>query len=255
VRKEFIVERQGRAFCLYAGLLDQAHQQGLKSIQTQLIQTPSEENGHVAICSATVTMVAQSGPESDGVERAFSGIGDAAPNNVAPAMRTCLLRMAETRAKARALRDAVNIGVAAFEELGEEDAHDGAPERGYAVGAGRQQRPERPAPVRREPVSAPVREAAHAPESAPAPRKSDSAEQDRTAVAAKRADSAVSGGDLASDSQLEAIRNLSRRNAADHDALAMERYGAKSIAALSPAQAAELIRELNGRSSARARVA
>jgi len=248
VRKEFIVERQGRAFCLYAGLLDQAHQQGLKSIQTELIQTPSEENGHVAICSAIVTMAA------DGIERAFSGIGDAAPNNVAPAMRTCLLRMAETRAKARALRDAVNIGVAAFEELGEEDAHDGAPERGYAVASGRQQRAERPAQVRREPVSEPVRETVQAPASAPAPRADSVSAEKRPAASASHEENPAAG-DLASESQLEAIRNLSRRNAADHDALAMERYGAKSIAALSPAQAAELIRELNGRSSTRARVA
>jgi hypothetical protein len=127
VRKEFIVERQGRAFCLYAGLLDLAHQQGLKSIRTGLVQAPSEANNRVAICSATVVL------EQGGVEREFTGLGDAAPNNVAPAMQTCLLRMAETRAKARALRDAVNISVAAFEELGEEDAHDGAPEAGYGT--------------------------------------------------------------------------------------------------------------------------
>jgi hypothetical protein len=116
VRKEFLVERQARTFCLYAGLLDLATQQGLKTIRTELIQIPSEDNNRVAICAATVTV------ERDGVERVFSGLGDAAPNNVAPAMQTCLLRMAETRAKARALRDAVNIGMAALEELGDEDA-------------------------------------------------------------------------------------------------------------------------------------
>ena len=112
MKKEFIVERQGRSFVLYAGLLDLAHQQGLKSIRTELVQIPTEANNRVAICTAVVTM------ERDGVERTFHGIGDAAPNNVAPAMLTCLVRMAETRSKARALRDAVNVGVAAFEELG-----------------------------------------------------------------------------------------------------------------------------------------
>ena len=131
MRKEFIVERQGRSFCLYAGLLDLAHQQGLRSIRTELIQAPTEANNRIAICMATVVI------ESEGIEKQFTGIGDAAPNNVAPAMQTCLLRMAETRAKARALRDAVNIGVAAFEELGEDDAHDGAPERGYAMSPNR----------------------------------------------------------------------------------------------------------------------
>jgi hypothetical protein len=113
VKKEFIVERQGRSFVLYAGLLDLAHSQGLKSIRTELVQVPSEANNRVAICTAVVTM------ETDGVERAFTGIGDAAANNVAPAMAQCLIRMSETRAKARALRDAVNIGVAAEEEFGD----------------------------------------------------------------------------------------------------------------------------------------
>jgi len=121
VRREFLIERQGKSFCLYAGLLDEAHQRGLKSIHTELIQAPTDGNNRVAICNATVVF------EQDGVERTYTGIGDAAPNNVAPAMQTCLLRMAETRAKARALRDAVNIGVAAFEELGEEESANHAP--------------------------------------------------------------------------------------------------------------------------------
>lgn len=128
MKNEFIVERQGKKFVLYAGLLDLAHQSGLKSISTELVQIPHESNNRVAIVIATVTI------EKDGVERTFTGIGDAAPNNVAPAMQTCLLRMAETRAKARALRDAVNVGTAALEELGDNDAIDSAPEAGYQRG-------------------------------------------------------------------------------------------------------------------------
>lgn len=118
MRKEFLIERQGRTFCLYAGLLDLATQHGLKSIVTSLVQAPTDDNNRVAICFATVIL------EKDGAERVFTGYGDAAPNNVTPAMQTCLLRMAETRAKSRALRDAVNIGTAAFEELGEEEAQE-----------------------------------------------------------------------------------------------------------------------------------
>ena len=112
MRKEFLVERQGKQFVLYSGLLAMGHEQGLKSIRTELIQIPSEGNNRVAVCAATVTL------EKDGVERDFHGIGDAAPNNVAPAMQTCLIRMAETRAKARALRDAVNVGMAALGRIG-----------------------------------------------------------------------------------------------------------------------------------------
>jgi hypothetical protein len=81
-----------------------------------VIQVPNEDNYRTAIVMATVVI------EKGGKELVFTGIGDAAPNNVAPMMLTCLLRMAETRAKARALRDAINVGVAAFEELGDEEA-------------------------------------------------------------------------------------------------------------------------------------
>jgi hypothetical protein len=50
----------------------------------------------------------------------FSGIGDASPANVNRQIAPHIIRMAETRAKARALRDAINVGVTAFEELGED---------------------------------------------------------------------------------------------------------------------------------------
>ena len=111
VKREFIVERQGRSFVLYAGLLDLAHSQGLRAVRTRLIQIPSEDNGQTAVVHAEV----------DTDRGTFSGIGDASPANVARAMLTCTIRLAETRAKARALRDAVNVGVTAFEELGEAD--------------------------------------------------------------------------------------------------------------------------------------
>ncbi len=117
IRPEFLVERQGRQFVLYAGLLDLAHSQGLRAIRTTLLQVPSDDNGQTAIVRAEV--------ETD--RGTFSGIGDANPNNVNRAMLTCTIRLAETRAKARALRDAVNVGVAACEELDGTDSADLAP--------------------------------------------------------------------------------------------------------------------------------
>ena len=113
MRPEFMIERSGRPFCLYAGLLDEAHQQGLSEIRTTLLQIPTNENGNVAICQSEVRT-------EKGV---FTGIGDACPQNVARAMTPCLIRMAETRAKARALRDAVNVGMASVEEM-DSDAAD-----------------------------------------------------------------------------------------------------------------------------------
>jgi hypothetical protein len=112
VRDEFMITRQGKQYVLFAGLLDEAHSLGLKGIDTDLIQIPDESNGNVAIVKATAEM-------ED--ERRFSGIGDASPDNVGRNIAPHLIRMAETRAKARALRDAVNVGATAMEELSDGD--------------------------------------------------------------------------------------------------------------------------------------
>ena len=118
MREEYMIERGDRRFVLYAGLLDEAHGRGLRSIETELLQVPSAENGEVAIAKAMVRTE----------EGKFSGIGDASPGNVGRAIVPHIIRMAETRAKARALRDAINVGVAALEEL------DGEPEEFVPVG-------------------------------------------------------------------------------------------------------------------------
>ena len=126
MKKEFIVERNGRSFVLYAGLLDLAHERGLKAITTTLVQIPSELNGQMAIVHATVET-------SQGT---FTGLGDADTSNVSRMMVPHLIRMAETRAKARALRDAVNVGVTALEELGDVDepgGFDGQAEREHVA--------------------------------------------------------------------------------------------------------------------------
>ncbi|QYJ16244.1 hypothetical protein Rxycam_02077 [Rubrobacter xylanophilus DSM 9941] len=108
MREEFLITRQGRQYVLFAGLLDEAHARGLRSIETELLQIPEEANGMTAIVRARVEM-------EDG--RTFSGLGDANPQNVGRSIAPHLIRMAETRAKARALRDAVNVGATALEEL------------------------------------------------------------------------------------------------------------------------------------------
>jgi hypothetical protein len=111
MREEYMIERQGKRFVLYAGLLEEAHTRGLRSIETELLQVPAKENGEVAIVKAVIRTE----------EGKFGGIGDASPQNVNRAIAPHLIRMAETRAKARALRDAINVGVTAFEELGGEE--------------------------------------------------------------------------------------------------------------------------------------
>lgn len=98
----------------YAGLLNLGHDNGLKRIETQLLQFPSEANDFTAVFAATVET-------EKGV---FKCHGDANPGNVNGRIVPHIIRMAETRAKARALRDAVNIGVVSLEELGLESNGD-----------------------------------------------------------------------------------------------------------------------------------
>ena len=95
-------------------LLDKAHKQyGLAGVETEILQFPCAENGNMAIFRATVK-------NSDGAT--FSAHGDADPNNTTSTIAPHLLRMAETRAIARALRWLTNSGETATVEIsGDED--------------------------------------------------------------------------------------------------------------------------------------
>lgn len=92
------------------GLLHLAHRERLSKIRTRVVQSPTKENGETAI--VVVLVVTQRG--------AFTGLGDANPRNVNARIAPHFVRMAETRALARALRAALDIGVLAVEELEEE---------------------------------------------------------------------------------------------------------------------------------------
>lgn len=104
VRPEFIVMIQGKQFVQFAGLLALAHDSGLHALDAQFIAvTPG-----LATARATATF-------DDG--RTFTECGDATPDNVRKNIAPHFARMALTRAKARCLRDALNIGMVAVEEL------------------------------------------------------------------------------------------------------------------------------------------
>lgn len=134
IREEYVIERQGRRMALYPGVLDAAHKKGLNEIWTDLVQAPTEENGNVAIVKARVEVV-QRDPDTglpvtdpDGVAatQIFTAYGDASPGNVSRNIVPHVLRMAETRAKGRALRDAVNVA----EALADDPTEEGEPPQG-----------------------------------------------------------------------------------------------------------------------------
>ncbi len=106
----FIKQIDDKDFAIYAGLLDLAHQKNLCMVDVDIIQFPLEGNKFTAICKAKVESV-------DG--KKYSDIGDANPQNCNSKVAKHLIRMASTRAKARAFRDMDNIGMTALEELGD----------------------------------------------------------------------------------------------------------------------------------------
>lgn len=115
LRPEHVHSQQGKDYVLYHGLLHNAHEQGLIETAVHLVQAPAEGNKWTAIVEATVTLV-----DSDGVKRVFGEIGDANAENTGTMVARHIVRMAATRAKARALRDALNIHMVAWDELDEE---------------------------------------------------------------------------------------------------------------------------------------
>jgi len=119
IRRIEIRDRTGRVVgsrdvVTYQGLLSRAHDEGLTRVKTTLVQVPSDDNGRTAIAKV----------EIETGKGTFEALGDANPENVNSFIVPHLIRMAETRAKARALRDAVNVGVISFEELDGETSED-----------------------------------------------------------------------------------------------------------------------------------
>jgi hypothetical protein len=101
---QYLVRIHGKPFVLYTGLLAMAHDAGLVKLEVRFV-------------SVTETLaVAEARAEfRDG--RVFVEAGDATPENVGAQITPHFARMALTRAKARALRDAMNVGICSREEM------------------------------------------------------------------------------------------------------------------------------------------
>lgn len=104
---------KGKPHPLYRGVLREAIENGLTRLVVQLIQFPSPDNGNMAVCSATAVFEG-----ADGKERMFTEVGDCDNHNCGSMIAPHKIRMAATRAKGRALRDALGIGDALAEEIG-----------------------------------------------------------------------------------------------------------------------------------------
>ena len=88
---QYLTTIQGRPFIRFEGLLALAHARGLVALETTVVQVSSDW----AVCQSTARF-------QDG--RVFTDIGDASPTNVKKHLAPHFVRMAATRASARALR-------------------------------------------------------------------------------------------------------------------------------------------------------
>lgn len=116
VKDEYWIELKGKRYPTYPGVLVAAHEEGLLGIEVQVLQYPTDDNQHTAVCQATVTMRG-----FDGRELVYTEIGDAGPKTCSPMIALASLRMAATRAKGRALRDAIALGVTLAEEIPDDE--------------------------------------------------------------------------------------------------------------------------------------
>ena len=105
--EDYVISRRGADYVLYEGLLAEAHKQGLKSILTHLLQPPTADNGGLAVCAAVV----------ETARGRFCGLGEARVIEAAGLQGRGLIGLAESRAKARALRDAVGAAQTPMEDL------------------------------------------------------------------------------------------------------------------------------------------
>ena len=246
MRDEFLITRQGKQYVLFAGLLDEAHARGLRSIDTELIQVPDDSNGQVAVVKATVHVEDPAKP--DGGLRTFSGIGDASPENVSRNIVPHLIRMAETRAKARALRDAVNVGATALEELSDGDdagaqQRTGSPTGSPAAASSAQSSAQRPPRGCRTPPGA-----APEPRSpglrGPVPGPSRATDRLSPGQSVRRALTSSGKSGKARKSQVDLLRTLAEELRGEKGVERLEGRIGKSLSELTRAEADEWIDRL-----------
>jgi hypothetical protein len=105
---QHVVLIQGKPFVKFAGLLQMAHERGLVSLTADW----TYNDGELSLAHAVATF-------QDG--RRFEEAGDATPANTNRKVAVHFRRVVLTRAKARALRDALGVDLVAVEELADSE--------------------------------------------------------------------------------------------------------------------------------------
>jgi hypothetical protein len=234
--ERWIIEIEGNQFVKYAGLLDYAHQIGISSIEVEPLQLPTKDNGNFAICRATV--VSKQG-------ESYTDIGDANPTNCNAKVGKHLLRLASTRAIARALRSFTNVGLTALEELADlndvlpnNSAKKTKPKTGKAAGNADKKVPKAKTDTKKKPPAKAKSEPKAKSKKPKEPEKSEPKVEAKEKSASTQPDM--------SEAQKRAIYNLSRRRGISVEELEQmcENAYSVSVEKLNSKDASSFIRNL-----------
>lgn len=109
VEDKYVVEIKGKRFVTYAGLLSLAHEKGVKKLMVVDLRVDWDKK----CASCTVKCELE--------DKVFWGVGSGTQENCGAMVREHFVEMSHTRAKARALRDALNVDLVAVDELSKND--------------------------------------------------------------------------------------------------------------------------------------
>ena len=107
-----IIKLQGREYCLFPGLLQLAHENGLQACSTEIIHM--DMAAQECAMKGTVT----------GTRGTYDAHGDSTPANTTKNMRSSFIRLCETRTLARALRLYLGTGLTCVSELPDRGSDD-----------------------------------------------------------------------------------------------------------------------------------
>jgi outer membrane biosynthesis protein TonB len=191
---------------------------------------PTADNGNFAVCRATVMSK---------IGETYTDIGDANPNNCSSKVSRHLLRMASTRAIARALRSYTNVGMTALEELADfNDAITEGRQHEYPTKPKAAKKPAAKAPKKTSPAAAKPK----AKTEAVAPAVETQTEKEPAGQNAGKGNASP----RMSEAQKRALYNLSRRRGISVEQLeqmATDAYGC-DLENLTSSDASSFIRQL-----------
>lgn len=118
-KKKFIVNIKGKDAIKVDGLIALAHEKGIKSMTTSIIQYPSQENKWTCIAQTIVVGYDWDPIEDKLTTVEYQDFADSTEANCTAMTKASYIRMASTRSVGRTLRKYTNIDMVSSDEIGD----------------------------------------------------------------------------------------------------------------------------------------